>query len=91
MGLTAICKGLGAFIFTEGVPVRTENQISAIMVMKPAEDGCRCTATLVSITPNLPIERHIDWRLHNRPHVHGDDLGVPNHNFAIDDGGVLAC
>src|SRR5436190_973395 len=25
--------------------------------------------------------------LYNRPHVHGDDLAVPNHNFAIDDSG----
>ena len=26
-------------------------------------------------------------RLHNGRHVHGDDLAVPNHDFAVDDGG----
>ncbi len=26
-------------------------------------------------------------RLHNGPHVHGDDLAVPNHDLAVDDGG----
>src|SRR6266540_3344434 len=26
-------------------------------------------------------------RLHDRPHVHGDDLAVANHDLAADDGG----
>src|SRR5260370_23927125 len=26
-------------------------------------------------------------RLHNGRHVHGDDLAVPNHDLAVDDGG----
>src|SRR5260370_22102596 len=57
-------------------------RIPTLLVASRIASGARASSCFICQLKGTSIVR-----LHDGCHVHGDDLAVPNHDFAIDDGG----